>query len=182
VRVVSGINLPLCLGLIVLGPWLTIALFGREFEGSRAALAWLSAGYGAAALTVVFAAIQFARGETWGIFAAGSIWLVLVLVAVPFGIRLGGSGGAAAALALAFVVTLLSYPLGFARGWNVPLQPVAGPIAVTIGLPLALVLATLRTTSGFLPGVGIGLAAALAVFLVWGRPALGELRGAFVRA
>jgi len=181
-RMVSGINLPLCLGLVVLGPWLTVFLFGHEFTGSRAALAWLSMGYGTSALTVVFAAIQFARGETWGIFAAGTLWLVVVLLAVPFGIRLGGSGGAAAALAAAFVITLLSYPLFFARRWNVPLRPVAGPIAATIVLPLGLVLLVLHGSVGPLLIVGLGLAAALVVFLAWGRSALGELKGAFVRA
>jgi PST family polysaccharide transporter len=179
-RLVSGINLPLCLLMIGAGPLVTRLLFGAAFEDSRPALALLGLGYGVSTLTVVFSAIQLARGETWQSFAAGSLWLLVVVVAAPPAIRAYGAGGAAGAVALAFVLTLLSYPLGFARRWNVPLKPLFAPIGATLGLLAALTAASLGAGKGI--AAILGVVSAALVFLVWGRGALSELKGALGRA
>jgi O-antigen/teichoic acid export membrane protein len=174
-RMVTGLNLPLCLLLLGFGPLLTRLLFGSEFEGSRPALAWLCLGYGSGALTIVFSTVQLARGEVWGAFACGAFWLAFVLASAPFGIRLGGSGGAAAAIALAFAGTLLVYLGVIAGRWGIPLGALWAPVATTIGLLLALVLAGPHLSHLAIALLGLGLAGA--VFLVGGRPAVGELSG-----
>jgi O-antigen/teichoic acid export membrane protein len=181
-RMVTGINLPLCLLLVGIGPLLTRLLFGREFEGAHAALGWLCVGYGATGLTTVFVSVQLARGEVWEAFVAGGFWLAVVLLGLPFGIRNAGSGGAAAMVALAFVMTLLFYLFVLVRPWRLPLRPMLNPIFATLLLLLALVFASGRA---FLPEaatalVALGLAAV--VFGVWGRPAIAELRGVLFRA
>lgn len=181
-RMVSGINLPLCLLLVGIGPMVTRFLFGSEFEASRSALGWLSLGYGASGLTTIFVTVQLARGEVWGAFAAGVFWLTLVLALLPAGIRLGGSGGAAAVVAMAFGMNVLFYVFVLGRRWGIPTRALLSPVVVTLGLLLAVVLVAAVPSVPHGASALLGIALALAVFLVWGRPAIGELRGVLNRA
>src|SRR5262249_39541550 len=76
---VQGYNLGLCLAVIGVVPWVTGALFGREFEGARPVLVLLAAAYGVLSACSTFGAAMLGRGEVWTGVSVNALWAIVVL-------------------------------------------------------------------------------------------------------
>ena len=175
----AGSNLPLCLLLMGVLPWATVALFGHEFTRSRPVLVLLSVSYGLQGPSALFGAAILGRGEVWTGAFLNLMWAGVVLGAFTLAGAPLGAVGAAIAMLSGYFVLLVVCALALAPRWSVPLKSLAPAILATVG-SLALG-CSLALTPGVPPLVTALVCVALAgaVAVRWGLPAISSAaRGA----
>jgi O-antigen/teichoic acid export membrane protein len=175
---VVGFNLPLCLVLMGVVPWLLVTLFGRAFGPARPVMVALACAYGLAGPAGMVGAAMLGRGEVWAAGALNALWALVMLGAYVGGLSSWGALGAAFAVAAGYLVMLSVCVVVVIPRWGVSRTGMWMPLAATLGslaLGAALSLA---------PGVPVAWTVsvcallAAAVFTAWGRTSLMDaLRG-----
>jgi O-antigen/teichoic acid export membrane protein len=177
-RGITGFNLPLCLGVIALGPILVPLVFGARYGPATGCLQVLAVAYAVATACSVLGTAALGRAEVGTIVGLNGLWLVVLVWMLLAGQSARGAEGGAVALAVAYVAYLLPCVVVAARRWRVAPGAMAAPVLCSIGLPvLALVAMRTPQVPAWL-GIGFSLAAALAVFRYWAwNEAVGLVRG-----
>ena len=172
VRRVTGFNLPLCLGAIVLGPWAVRLIFGEVYVTAGATLQWLAAAYALAGVVSIAGPVLLGRGELAGAIAINLLWFAVLAGTMLLGAGARGAEGAAFALSIAYVAQLVPCAVIAFRRWRLDPGAFVPPVAVTLLLPAMAILA-LRAWPAAGPLIGGSvLAAAAALFAGWALPEL----------
>jgi O-antigen/teichoic acid export membrane protein len=169
---ISGYNLPLCLLLMGVVPWATVALFGHEFSRARPVLVLLATAYGLLGPCAVFGAALLGRGEVWTGALLNLMWAAVVLGVYGFALARFGAVGAALAVVAGYLVLLIVCLVVLAPRWSVPVRSLAPSVLVTIA---TLAVGCLLALSPGIPAVVtalVCLALGLAVMARWGLPSL----------
>jgi O-antigen/teichoic acid export membrane protein len=171
---VVGWNIPICLALIGIVPWVLPVLFGAGFVPARPVLVLLATAYGLSGPCAVFGAIMLGRGEVWAGVVVNLVWSVVVLVTFGFGGTRFGAAGAAIALIAGYVVLFLLCLVLIVPRWAISIRtllPVTFATFASLGVGCACALA--RTLPA--PATGaVCFALGLAVFARWGWAARAE--------
>jgi O-antigen/teichoic acid export membrane protein len=177
---VVGFNLPLCMMLMGVFPWLLVSLFGREFGPGRPVLVALACAYGLVGPSGMVGAAMLGRGEVWAAGALNALWATATLSAFIFGLSSWGALGAAFAVAAGYLVMLAVCMLVAIPRWGVASARLWTPVVATLAA------LSLGATLSLTPGVPVAVTAlasglaAFAVFAWWGWPGLAtRVRGSW---
>jgi PST family polysaccharide transporter len=164
----AGWNLPMCLLLIAVVPWLPEMIFGGTFVPAGRVLVLLGAAYGVMGPVALFGATMLGRGEVWTGVLVNLLWASVMLG--MFGlIGTWGATGAAASVGAGYLALLAACLWIARRRWSLPLSILLPPLAGTLA---ALAIAATSVFAGLPPAFSAALCGMLALGAVlrWGRP------------
>jgi O-antigen/teichoic acid export membrane protein len=168
---ITGANLPLCLLLIGVVPWVPELVFGRAFAPTRPVLVMLAAANGLMGPASIFGAAMLGRGDVWAGVTVNTLWAAVTLAVFALGASSLGAPGAALAVGIGYLA-LITACLVLARRWAVPVMSLVPTLLGTLAA------VALAAAGALLPGVPVAVSTGLCVvlaagaFLRWGRPAL----------
>jgi len=165
---VVGWNIPLCLALIGIVPWVLPVLFGAGFVPARPILVLLATAYGLSGPCAVFGAILLGRSEVWAGMAVNLSWSLVLLLAFGLGGTRFGATGAALAVVAAYVVLFLVSLVLVVPRWSISIRTL---LPVTLATFTSLGIGCACALSPSLPApatAAVCLALGLAVFARWG--------------
>lgn len=171
-RRVTGFNLPLCLAVVVLGPFAVRLIFGSVYEPAGETLQWLAVAYALAGLVSIAGPVLLGRAELGSAMALNLLWFVVLCAAMLLGADHWGAAGAAIALVVAYVFQLVPCAVIASRRWKLDPRGTSGPFFATLLAPGA-ALFLLRAWPGAALASGtLVLALAGVLFLRWAGPEL----------